>query len=145
MEIYTVGYTKKSAAEFFDALRIRGLRRLVDVRLSNTSQLAGFSKREDLQYFLREICDCDYLHEPRLAPEEELLKAYQDKQLDFAEYERRFLRTLAERAPEQWLDPALFAVPTVLLCAEPSADKCHRRLVAEYLRDHWENVRIIHL
>lgn len=145
MEIFTIGYTKKSAAEFFDLLKLRGIRRVLDIRLRNTSQLAGFSKRDDLAYFLRQICDCDYIHEPRLSPTEELLSAYQAKEVDAAEYERQFKAILRERRPEQWLDPEDFQTPTVLLCAEPKADKCHRRLVAEYLREHWDGVKITHL
>jgi uncharacterized protein (DUF488 family) len=145
VEIYTIGYTKKSAAEFFDLLRIRGIKRMLDIRLNNTSQLAGFSKRDDLAYFLREICDCDYEHEPRLAPTDELLEDYKGKQVDFDEYTRRFKAILVERAPEQWLDRAAFARPTALLCAEPTAERCHRRLVAEYLQEHWGDLTIIHL
>lgn len=145
MEIYTLGYTKKSAERFFETLKRHGLRRLLDVRLLNTSHLAGFSKRDDLAYFLREICSADYVHEPRLAPSAELLEAYQDKQITFDEYAAQFRALLAERRPEQWLDRARFEQPTVLLCAEPEADRCHRRLVAEYLRDVWDGVGIIHL
>jgi uncharacterized protein (DUF488 family) len=145
MEIYTIGYTKRPAEEFFERLKLHGLRRVVDVRLNNTSQLAGFSKRDDLRYFLREICDADYLHEPRLAPTPELLRSYQDKQIGAEEYAEQFRRLLAERQPEHWLDRALFEQPTVLLCAEPEPDHCHRRLVAEHLREAWGEVRIIHL
>jgi len=117
----------------------------MDVRLNNTSQLAGFSKRDDLRYFLKEICDAEYVHEPRLAPSEELLKAYQDKAIDAAEYARRFRALLTERRPEDWLDRAPFVTRTALLCAEPEPDHCHRRLVAEHLRDAWDDVDIIHL
>lgn len=145
MEIYTIGHTKTSAEEFFERLRTRGIRRVVDVRLLNTSHLAGFSKRDDLRYFLREICDADYMHEPRLAPSAELLAAYQDKQITFEGYAAQFRQLLAERRPEDWLERAAFAVPTALLCAEPEPDQCHRRLVAEHLRDAWGEVAIIHL
>lgn len=145
MEIYTIGYTKKSAREFFSLLRDAGIKRVIDVRLKNTAQLAGFSKKDDLAFFLREILDADYLHDPRLAPSEELLSAYQDKQVDFDEYTARYQALLAERQPETWLDRSLFSVPTALLCAEPKADKCHRRLLAEYLRDKWGDTLIIHL
>ena len=145
MEIHTIGHTKTSAEEFFERLKARGVRRVMDVRLLNTSHLAGFSKRDDLRYFLRAICDADYIHEPRLAPSAELLAAYQDKQITFDEYAAQFRALLAERQPETWLDRDAFAVPTALLCAEPAADRCHRRLVAEYLRDAWGDVEIIHL
>lgn len=145
MEIYTIGYTKKPAAEFFGALKRARIRRVIDVRLHNTSQLAGFSKRDDLAYFLSEICDTDYIHEPRLAPSDELLKAYQDGTIGADEYAEQFQALLAERRPEDWLDKALFAERAALLCAEPEPDHCHRRLVAEHLRDAWGDVEIIHL
>lgn len=145
MEIYTIGFTKKSAAQFFEALRGAAIRRLIDVRLKNTSHLAGFAKQEDLEYFLQKICGAEYRHEPILAPTEEILDAYQQKAISWEEYQVRFHALLAERAVEQSIDRQLFAAPAVLLCSEPKADRCHRRLVAEYLAEHWGDVQIIHL
>jgi uncharacterized protein (DUF488 family) len=91
VEVYTIGFTQKSAAQFFDTLKRVGIKRLLDVRLNNVSQLAGFSKRDDLAYFLREICGADYVHEPRLAPTQEMLDAYKKQKGDWADYEPRFL------------------------------------------------------
>jgi uncharacterized protein (DUF488 family) len=145
MEIYTIGFTKKSAAQFFGALRQAGIRRLVDVRLNNSSQLAGFSKREDLAFFLRELCGAAYVHEPLLAPEQELLDAYKKRKGSWADYERRFLDLMAERQVEHRLERQSFAVASVLLCSEPTAERCHRRLVAEYLREKWGTIDIVHL
>jgi uncharacterized protein (DUF488 family) len=145
VEVFTIGFTKKRAAEFFGALREQGIRRLVDVRLNNVSQLAGFSKRDDLEYFLREICGIEYLHEPLLAPDQPMLDAYKKAKGSWAEYERRFLDLMESRRIEERVDPALFAVPTVLLCSEPTAEHCHRRLVLEYLQGKWQNVRASHL
>ena len=145
MEIYTIGFTKKSAGQFFGALRQAGIGRLVDVRLNNSSQLAGFSKREDLPFFLQELCGAEYLHEPLLAPEQELLDAYKKRKGSWADYERRFLELMSERRIEHRLDRRLFAVPSVLLCSEPTAERCHRRLVAEYLRGKWGTIDIVHL
>lgn len=145
MEIYTIGFTKKTAAEFFGALRYAGVTRLIDVRLNNSSQLAGFTKRHDLRYFLREICSADYIHEPELAPTNAILKAYQQEKITWDEYVERFRALLAERRVDAKLDRELFVVPSVLLCSEPTADKCHRRLVAEYLKEKWGDVDIIHL
>ena len=145
MEIYTIGFTKKSAAEFFTALRRAGIRRLIDVRLNNTSQLAAFAKRDDLHFFLRELCDADYHHEPTLAPTEEILDAYKKKQIAWEEYETRYVDLLIERAAETAVDRRLFDVPAVLLCSESSPERCHRRLAAEYLAGKWENVKVVHL
>jgi len=115
------------------------------VRLHNSSQLAGFSKRDDLMYFLRTICDADYHHEPLLAPAPELFDAYKKRHGSWETYERGFLALLAERRVEERVDRRLFAVPTVLLCSEPTAEHCHRRLVLEYLGQHWGDVRAVHL
>ncbi|MFH1920356.1 MAG: DUF488 domain-containing protein [Planctomycetota bacterium] len=145
MEIHTIGFTKKTAAEFFGSLQRAGIKRLIDVRLNNTSQLAGFAKRDDLKYFLQEICQAEYHHQPLLSPDKDLLDGYKKKTVSWEEYEPRFLALLREREAERLLDRRLFDVPTVLLCSEPTADRCHRRLVAEYLAAKWDNARIVHL
>ena len=145
MEIYTIGFTEKTAEEFFGLLRAAGIKRLIDVRRNNTSQLAGFAKREDLRYFLRELCDAEYVHEPRLAPSEEILDGYKKKTLTWEEYEKQFLALLREQAVEEVLDQALFDQPTVLLCSEAQPDRCHRRLLAEYLQEKWEDITVTHL
>ena len=145
MEICSIGFTQKTAEEFFSLLRRAGIRRLLDVRLKNVSQLAGFAKREDLPFFLRELCGAEYRHETLLAPTAEILDEYKKKQGPWPEYEARFLALMAERKIEQKIDRALFSVPTVLLCSEPAATHCHRRLVLEYLRDKWGDLEITHL
>ena len=145
MEVYTIGFTQRRAADFFGALRGVGIRRLVDVRLNNSSQLAGFTKREDLPFFLQEICDAEYFHEPLLAPAEEIFTAYKKQRGSWDDYQRAFLALLAERKVEEQLDPELFAKPTVLLCSETTADRCHRRLVLEYLQEKWGGLTITHL
>src|ERR1700720_3529548 len=101
MEVFTIGFTKKNAEQFFGLLKRHGIRRLVDVRLNNVSQLAGFTKREDLQFFLREICGAEYVHEPLLAPTQALLDAYKKEKGSWEEYERKFLTLMAERKVEK--------------------------------------------
>ena len=145
MEVFTIGFTKKTAAEFFGILRRNGIKRLVDVRLNNLSQLAGFTKRDDLEFFLREICDAEYIHQPLLAPTQEMLDAYKKAKGAWADYEKEFLALMAERKIEVEIDPALFDAPAVLLCSEPTAENCHRRLVVEYLQTKWNNVHCTHL
>lgn len=145
MEIYSIGFTRKTAAEFFGALRSAGIRRLLDVRLHNTSQLAGFAKRDDLAFFLREICAAGYRHEPLLAPTQELLADYQNKRLPWPGYEEQFLALMAARRVETVLDQGSFRTPTVLLCSEPTPEQCHRRLVIEYLDSTWGDVEAVHL
>lgn len=145
MEIYTIGFTQTSAEGFFGRLNAAGVKRLLDVRLNNSSQLAGWAKRADLPYFLRELCGATYVHEARLAPTQTLLDAYKKNGGDWQEYERDFFALMAEREIEN-LPPALFFdVPTVLLCSEATAEHCHRRLVLEYLARHWKPFTVTHL
>lgn len=145
MEVYTIGFTQRSAAAFFGALSGIGIRRLLDTRLNNTSQLAGFAKRDDLAYFLHELCGAEYVNEPLLAPTRELLDAYRTDRESWDEYAARYLALLAERRVEDVLDRSLLAGPTVLLCSEPTADRCHRRLALEYLAAYWGDVAPVHL
>jgi uncharacterized protein (DUF488 family) len=144
VEIYSIGFTKKSAAEFFGLLRGAGARRLIDVRLNNVSQLAGFTKRDDLAFFVKELCGADYVHEPLLAPTQEMLDAYKKAKGDWTEYEQWFLQLMADRQIETKLDRKLFD-GAALLCSEPTADRCHRRLVVEYLAGRWGDVKAVHL
>jgi uncharacterized protein (DUF488 family) len=144
MDVFTTGFTRKSAGRFFGELRSVGMARLLDVRLHNSSQLAGFTKRDDLAWFVRELCQADYVHEPLLAPTEELLARYRKQGESWASYEPAFLALMAERRVEERLDRALLD-RAVLLCSEPTADRCHRRLVVEYLARHWGDLRITHL
>lgn len=144
MRILTIGFTKKSARRFFDALKKAGVRRVVDVRLNNVSQLSGFAKRDDLAYFLREIPDIGYRHEPALAPTKEMFDGYKKKGDSWDDYESKFLNLMRERRIENTLDPKDLE-DACLLCSEDKPHNCHRRLVAEYLKGHWGDVEIEHL
>jgi len=115
------------------------------VRLNNRSQLAGFAKRDDLAYFLRELCDAGYEEAPLLAPTQELLDAYKKSGESWDDYQRRFLELMRQRHVEREFAPEDFAVPTVLLCSEATAEHCHRRLVVEYWQAHWPDVTPVHL
>jgi len=145
MEIYSIGFTQKNASEFFGILKAHGIQRLLDVRLNNTSQLAGFAKQADLAYFLHEICGAAYEHEPLLAPTQDILDTYKKQKGSWELYEREFLALMRSRRIETRIDKEGFALKTVLLCSEPTAEHCHRRLVLEYLREHWGGVTISHL
>src|SRR5205807_6929970 len=111
MEIFTIGFTQKTAAEFFGILRSNGIRRLIDVRLNNVSQLAGFTKRDDLAFFVKELCGADYVHEPLLAPTQDMLDAYKKAKGSWADYERQFLQLMAKRKIETQLHRGLFDRP----------------------------------
>ena len=132
MTIYTIGFTKKSAEEFFEALRHSGARHLLDIRLHNKSQLAGFAKRDDLRYFLRQILNMEYHEIPILAPEDSFLNEYR-KTGNWAKFEQSYLELIRQRQVELHIDPTLFEDGAVLLCSEVKPNRCHRRLAAEYL------------
>jgi Protein of unknown function, DUF488 len=138
--LFTIGFTGKSAEEFFEKLRNARVRRLIDTRLNNVSQLAGFTKKRDLEYFLRTIAQIDYLHDAQLAPTKELLDGYKKKQMDWQHYERGFLDLMESRKPDQRLSPHDLDL-ACLLCSEPTPEHCHRRLVVEYLQVHWGNLK----
>jgi uncharacterized protein (DUF488 family) len=142
--IFTVGFTKKSLREFIETLRAAGVKRVVDVRLRNTSQLAGWSKHPDFAYLLETGFGIAYEHHPEFAPTDELLDEYK-KGHDWSHYEERFNQLLAERDPRGEARALLEKEAICLLCAEPTADKCHRRLVAEYLRSLAPEVEVKHL
>jgi uncharacterized protein (DUF488 family) len=144
MKLFTVGFTKKTAEQFFTRLRKAGVKRIVDVRLNNTSQLAGFAKAGDLTYFLRAIAGIEYLHLPDFAPTQEVLDAFKKEKGAWADYERMFAalmkdRRIAEAAARTLRDG------DCLLCSEDTPEHCHRRLVAEHIQKHLDNVEVIHL
>jgi len=142
--VFTIGFTKKSLRQFIETLRAAGVRRVVDVRLRNTSQLAGWTKLPDFAYLLEEGFDIAYEHHPEFAPSDEILDQYKSG-ADWTGYEEQFNRLLKERKPEKQARGLLAKEAICLLCAEPTADKCHRRLVAEYLRKFAPEIEIKHL
>ncbi len=144
MKVFTIGFTKTSAESFFTRLQQAGVRKVLDVRLNNVSQLAGFAKKDDLRYFLRALGSIDYLHQREFAPTQEMLDAYKKQRGAWADYERQFLDLMAQRriedaVPRETLDGAC------LLCSEDKPHHCHRRLVVEYLQSKWGNLEIAHL
>jgi uncharacterized protein (DUF488 family) len=145
MKLFTIGFTKKSAETFFTLLKNAGVKRLIDVRLNNVSQLAGFTKKDDLRYFTKAICNIEYVHLPELAPTADILSPYKKaKNGDWQLYERQFLELIRGRhiestTPRDLLDRGC------LLCSEEKPHHCHRRLVAEYLKDKWSDVEIEHI
>lgn len=146
MKIYTIGFTQKSAQEFFNKIKNNNIGFLLDIRLSNVSQLAGFAKGKDLEYFLKEICNCEYSHDDVFAPTKELLDNYRSKKVSWNEYEQVFTEIIDKRQSFKRFKNLYMKYENVcLLCAEPTAEKCHRRLVAEYLSKHIENIEIIHI
>lgn len=144
IRLFTIGFTQKPAEAFFGRLSRAGVKRVIDIRLNNMSQLAGFAKRDDLRYFLKAICSIDYVHLPELAPTQEIMDNFKKMKGDWSVYEKAFQALLKERRPEDTLPKDLFD-QACLLCSEDKPDHCHRRLVAEHLAGRWGDVEIRHL
>ena len=144
MKVFTIGFTKKNAEQFFGRLKQPGLVRLIDARLNNVSQLAGFTKKDDLRFFLRQISNIDYLHLPELAPSQDILDDYKKNGGDWATYERKFLALMERRRVEDKVSKDIIN-GGCLLCSEPTPEYCHRRLVAEYLKSRWGDLEVVHL
>ena len=143
--LYTIGYKGKPLSTFIGQLREAGVDAVIDVRLRNTSHLVGYTKRDDLAFLLREGFDIAYEHHPELAPTHEIFDSYREDE-NWAAYESGFLSLIAERAAEEIGREILTRYRTpCLLCAEPTADLCHRRLVAEYWVEHIPDLTIVHL
>ena len=144
IDLFTIGFTKKTARDFFELLTKVGVKRIIDTRLNNVSQLSGFAKRKDLEYFLKEIAGIEYIHLLDLAPTKELLNPYKKKQSDWQTYEKNFLDLMKQRQIENKLTSNILD-GGCLLCSEASPHHCHRRLVAEYLDNKLGNINICHL
>ena len=144
IQLFTIGFTKKNAERFFGLLHDSGVRRILDVRLNNTSQLAGFAKRDDLAYFLRAIGDIEYIEMPALAPTEAIMDSYKHKVKDWAAFETEYRALLASRNVVDLLSREMLD-RACLLCSEDTPDRCHRRLAAEYLAAHFADIEIVHL
>jgi uncharacterized protein (DUF488 family) len=143
-KLFTIGFTKKKAQQFFELLCLSGAQRIVDVRLNNVSQLAGFAKKDDLAYFAKTICGMEYVHLPELAPTQQMLDQYKKQRGDWDTYEHQFLDLMRQRRIEETV-PRETLADGCLLCSEEKPHHCHRRLVAEYLNQHWGDVEIVHL
>lgn len=144
IDLFTIGFTKKTARDFFELLTKAGVKRIIDTRLNNVSQLSGFAKRKDLEYFLKEIAGIEYIHLLDLAPTKELLNSYKKKQTDWQTYEKSFLDLIKKRQIENKVTSNILD-GGCLLCSEAEPHHCHRRLVAEYLDNKLGNINICHL
>ena len=144
IDLFTIGFTKKTAKDFFELLAEAGVKRVIDTRLNNVSQLSGFAKRQDLKYFLKEIADIEYTHILDLAPTKDLLDLYKKKQTDWQTYEKSFLDLIEQRQIENKVTSDILD-GGCLLCSEAKPHHCHRRLVAEYLNNKLGNINICHL
>lgn len=145
MILYTIGFTKKSAEQFFGLLETNKVARVVDIRLHPGGQLAGFAKQGDLAWFLRQLAQIDYIYQPLLAPTVEIMHGFQSRK-HWDSYAAEFEKLLDARDIPAALDREMFDPgPACLLCSEEKPDHCHRRLVAERIAQYWADVEIRHL
>lgn len=144
IHIFTIGFTQKSASDFFSALTNHGVRTVIDTRLNNVSQLSGFTKKNDLSFFLKEIANIKYIHSLDAAPTKEMLDDYKKKRISWIEYEKKFIDLITRRRIEQKIERESLD-NSCLLCSELKPHYCHRRLVAEYLSEKLDNLEIHHL
>ncbi|MBF0233022.1 MAG: DUF488 domain-containing protein [Desulfamplus sp.] len=145
MKIFTIGFTQKNAEYFFNLIKSEKIKNMIDIRLNNVSQLSGFAKRDDLEFFLKALCDTKYIHAPELAPTKEILNSYKKKEITWDVYENRFLTLLKNRQIEKKFNLNLLE-DGCLLCSEHKPDNCHRSLVLNYLKQHTDlNLNIKHL
>jgi len=145
MQTFTIGFTKKTAEQFFNLLRAHDVKQILDVRLNNTSQLSGFAKKNDLRFFLEQLCGIDYVSIPEWVPTKDMLSAYQKKQISWDEYALRFMDLMAMRQIERLLDPDILQ-GGCLLCSEHQPHFCHRKLVLDYLQSSWQQtIDVVHL
>lgn len=144
IQVFTIGFAETSAEDFFRLLRQSGAKRIIDVRLNNTSQLAGFSKRDDLRFFLKEVCGMEYVHVPELAPTQDILDAFKKHKGSWTVYEQEFNSLMAKRSIERVISKDMLNLGC-MLCSEKKPHHCHRRLVAEYLQKAWGDLSTKHL
>ncbi|MDD3436718.1 MAG: DUF488 domain-containing protein [Candidatus Gastranaerophilales bacterium] len=147
MNIFTIGFAQKSAEDFFKLLIVNKIECLVDIRLNNSSQLAGFTKHKDLQYFLKTIVKIDYIHDIKYAPTKDILDAYKSGKISWEDYKIKYDNLISTRKVEDLFKNTVHGKYSniCLLCSEAQATNCHRRLLAEYLKSKFNDVKIVHL
>lgn len=144
IKLYTIGFTGKPAEKFFNLLRNNGVKKIVDTRINNVSQLSGFAKGSDLKFFAAEIGQMSYEHKVDFAPTKELLLKYRNKQLTWEHFASEYINLLDMRKISKKTKVDLLH-ENCFLCSEHTPEKCHRRLLAEYLKQVRNDIQIIHL
>ena len=146
-KIFSIGFTKKKAKKFFELLMFNKVKKLIDVRLNNSSQLAGFTKGDDLSYFLEKIAGIDYVHELVFAPTKEILDLYKKGKIDWAEYEKRYIDLMRERNVYEYIKSKekKYWAESCLLCSEEMAEKCHRRLAINVIKEVYTDFDVVHI
>lgn len=145
-KFFTIGFTQKTAEDFFTSLKNNNIEIILDIRLNNTSQLAAFSKYPDIKYFLREICNIEYIHDVLFSPDENTLKRYKSKEICWELYAKEFEETMIKRNINDHITKNYSLNKNIcLLCSEPKPEHCHRSLVAKKFIQCFDNSTIINL
>ena len=145
-EIYTIGFTKKTAQTFFELLKEKQIEIVLDIRLNNTSQLAAFTKYPDIEYFLHEISNIAYIHDTKFSPTEETLNRYKKKEINWDQYVEEFIQTMKSREIAKYIKANyLIEKKICLLCSEVTAIQCHRSLIANEFKEIINELKVIHL
>lgn len=145
-KLYNIGFTKKTAEVFFELLKKNNVETVIDIRLNNTSQLAGFAKFPDIQYFLTQICNIGYIHDKKFSPAETTLKKYKSKEIDWKQYTEEFNKTMSEREIGKYIAETYCDFDNMcLLCSETTHKYCHRSIVSEKFKEQFSNISIINL
>ena len=145
IKLYTIGFTNKSAERFFELLEHNQIVKIIDTRINNVSQLSGFAKAKDLEFFARRLSGINYEHKPDFAPTKELLDAYRNKRISWIDYSKEYIRLLEERNVGIYPSQIEQLHNSCLLCSEHSPEQCHRKLLAEFLKQKYPEIQIIHL
>jgi len=144
IKLFTIGFTKKTARQFFETLSKNKVKKLIDIRINNRSQLAGFAKGSDLEYFTKAIANIEYEYIPDFAPTKELLSDYQNKKIDWTAYQKSYRQLIEQRKISSRYDVAGFD-HACFLCSEETPERCHRRLLTEFFQEGNSDIQIIHL
>ena len=144
MNIFTIGFTGKTAEEFFSLVGSANIKKLIDIRINRSSQMSGFAKEKDLGFFLEKLNGIEYVINEELAPTKSLLSEYRDRQIDWSTYSLRYLELLSRRSILSKFNQSYFD-NSVLLCSEKAPIACHRVLLADFLKSNFNNVEIVHL
>jgi len=144
IKLFTIGYTKKSAQQFFELLKKNQIKRVVDIRLNNKGVFAGFSKMGDIQYFCKILINADYIYKPEFAPTKDMLKRYRKKEITWEDYEKEYDDLIEKRNIKESLKINEYDY-NCFLCSEHLPDKCHRKLLAEYFLKLNSNIEISHI
>lgn len=143
INLYTIGFTKKTAEKFFNLLIDNNVEKVLDIRLNNTSQLSAFAKYPDIEYFLKEIAGIGYIHDKNFAPDKNTLISYKKGEITWEDYIEEFEASMQERDIEEYIAEKYSNINNYcLLCSEATPVNCHRSLLAQIFKRNIGKIEI---